>query len=252
VNVEALYLQHRALIDRTVDQVCRRHHVKPADLDDFRSVTHLHVIDKDYAVLRAYQGRAEIGAFLQAVVRRLFQDWRNANWGRWRPSAAARRAGPVAVQLEMLAGRDRRPLGEAIEMLRANHGVTMTTAELEDLAARLPLRAPRTFTSEEVLAAIPDGAARPDAALAHEEIAEIARVSAALDAALAALPPDDRLLLRMRFEGDAPVSRISRVLGVPQHPLYRRLDRLLRDIRASLERDGVTESAANDVIGRFA
>lgn len=251
MTVEALYLQHRALIDRTVDQVCRRHHVKPADLDDFRSVTHLHIIDKDYAVLRAYQGRAEIAAFLQAVVRRLFQDWRNATWGRWRPSAAARREGPVAVQLEMLAGRDRRPIGEAIEMLRTNHGVAETTAELEALAARLPLRPVRSFTSDDALAVMPDAAerARPDAAFADEDIA---RVSAALDAALAALPPDDRLLLRMRFEGDAPVSRISRVLGVPQHPLYRRLDRLLREMRASLERDGVTESAANDVIGRFA
>jgi len=254
-DASELYLRHRDEIDRAVTAVCRRNHVSHADADDFRSVTHLHVIDHDYAVLRAYQGRAEIGAFLHAVVRRLFQDWRNATWGRWRPSIAARREGAVAMLLETVLVRDKRPMQEAIEVLRTNHGVTTSPADLELMAARFPVRAPRALTSlTDVTEPADESATEFSSASAsldrREAESSAERVGAELDRILNALPPQDQLILRMRFESGAPISTISRVLGLPQPPLYRRVDRLLAAVRASLEAAGVDADAARDVIHR--
>lgn len=253
LDASDLYLSHRPLIDRTIESICRRNHASYADAEEFRSATHLHLIERDYAVLRAYEGRAEIAAFLHAVIRRLFQDWRNANWGRWRPSESVRREGPVAVQLETLLVRDKRPLHEAIEVLRTNHGVAQSAAELEALASTFPPRVMRSFVLPDELDTTPDqSASEYSSASARVDAAETAsaaeRVSAALGAVLAQLPPQDQLILRMRFENSAPISTISRVLGLEQQPLYRRMDRLLNTVRARLEEAGVTAGEARDVL----
>jgi RNA polymerase sigma factor for flagellar operon FliA len=255
VDASELYLSHRPLIDRTIASICARNRASAADTDDFRSETHLHLIDKDYAVLRAYQGRAEIAAFLHAVIRRLFQDWRNANWGRWRPSASVRRDGPVAMQLETLLVRDKRPLHEAIEVLRTNHGVTESSADLEAMAAGFPPRAMRTFTTADDLANVADDSAAEyssaSARVDQQEAASTAvKVTRALNAVLEELPPQDQLILRMRFENGAPIATISRVLGLEQQPLYRRVDRLLAATRARLEQAGVGREEARDALHR--
>lgn len=255
VNVSELYLSHRSQIDRTIAAVCRRNRVSHADAQEFASVAHLHLIDNDYAVLRAYQGRAEVGAFLHAVIRRVFQDWRKANWGRWRPSAAVVRMGPVAVQLETLLVRDRRPLHEAIEVLRTNHGVTESPAALTMMAATFPSRTMRAFESIDLVPEPADESSTEYASASAsveraEASAAASRVAAALDAALAQLPTQDRLILKMRFESGATVATISRVLAVDQASLYRRVERLLSTMRAALERTGVGQSEARDVLAQ--
>lgn len=250
-----LYVSHRALIDRTIASVSRRNHVSYADTDDFRSIAHMHLIEDDYAVLRAYQGRADIAAFLYAVIRRVFQDWRNANWGRWRPSASVKRDGPVAVQLETLLVRDKRPLHEAIEVLRTNCGVTLSSAELEAMAATFPPRAMRTHVPDDALSATANESPTEYASASAivdraETAATAARISAALESALSQLLPQDRLILQMRFANGAPISTISRVLGLDQQPLYRRVERLRSALRAQLETAGVGADDARGVLDR--
>lgn len=255
LNASELYLSHRALIERTAAAICRRNHVSAADAEDFVSATHLHLIDQDYAVLRAYQGRAEIGAFLHAVIRRLFQDWRNAQWGRWRPSAAVCRLGPVAMQLETLLVRDQRPLQEAIEVLHTNHGVAETSAQLMALAATFPPRAMRRFAAIDDVPEPADESGDEYATAAatverRESQVAAAHVSRSLDEVLRGLGAQDQLILKMRFENGAAISTISRVLGLEQQPLYRRVDRLLAAVRASLERAGVDAAVAREVVDR--
>lgn len=255
VDARELYLANRELIDRTATSIARRNHVSHADAEDFRSLTHVHLIDDDYAVLRAYEGRAEVGAFLHAVIRRLFQDWRNANWGRWRPSAEARRQGPIAMQLETLLVRDRRPLHEAVEVLRTNHGVVLTVAELDVMAAAFPPRTMRSFTTADVLDDAADQSASEFSSASslvddEDAAAGARRVSAALSLAMSELPPQDQLILRMRFENGAAISVISRVLGLEQQPLYRRVERLLTSVRSRLEEAGVGADEARDVMHR--
>jgi RNA polymerase sigma factor (sigma-70 family) len=249
VDVEDLYLANRALIDRTISSISRRGHASEADAADFASATHLHLIDNGYAVLRAFRGRSELGAYLQAVIRRFFQDWRNANWGRWRPSAAVRRMGPIAMQLETLLVRDALSLEQAIEVMRTNHGVTLTAGELRTMASAFPPREMRTFVSDTILEEASAPGAGAESLIEDREAAAAARrISDVLDELMSSLTPDDQLILKLRFEDGVKVPAISRALGVEITSVYRRLERLLATLRSSLERAGISAGDARELI----
>jgi hypothetical protein len=81
----------------------------------------------------------------------LMRDYRIQIWGKWRPSAVARRRGRDAVLLERLWVRDSLSLDEAIERMRTEHRVTLSPAELEKIAAELPRRTERRRVGDEEL-----------------------------------------------------------------------------------------------------
>lgn len=86
-------------------------------------------------------------------------------------------------------------------------------------------------------ALLPDGApADPESQLETEEVRR------ALAAAVGELGPRDRLLLKLRFEDDAPVREIARLLeyATPFH-VYRRLNAVCAGLRHALRRRGVEE-----------
>ncbi|HUQ81407.1 MAG TPA: sigma-70 family RNA polymerase sigma factor [Gemmatimonadaceae bacterium] len=68
-------------------------------------------------------------------------------------------------------------------------------------------------------------------------------LSAALGSAVARLDVADRLLLRLRFEDDLSVPRLARIVGAPSPGhVYRRLERVLASLRATLQDVGVEDS----------
>jgi RNA polymerase sigma factor (sigma-70 family) len=77
----------------------------------------------------------------------------------------------------------------------------------------------------------------PDQQLREGELAQ------ALQQVLATLPPDDRLLLRLRFEDGLSVPRIATVMGFPSaFHAYRRLTQLFGELRPLLRARGVEDS----------
>ena len=243
------YLAHRDVIERALAFVCRRHGMTAVDAEDFSSTCRLHLMDDDYAVIRAYQGRSSLQTYLVSVITHFFQDWRNARWGKWRPSAEAKRLGAVAVQLERMLVRDGLTLDEAHETLRTNLGIDESRQALEDLAGRFPHRTGRTFVSDDAVSDRPAIDSRADAPLKQTEAAEAARRFTGLLAdALGRLAVQDRLLLRMRFEDGCTVADISRALSLDQKPLYRRMERLLGELRTALEAAGLTNAVATDLL----
>ena len=78
----------------------------------------LRFIENDYAAIRKFRGESSLGTYLTVVVAMLVRDYRVQRWGRWRPSAAARRLGDVAVRLETLVRRNGQAVHEAAETLR--------------------------------------------------------------------------------------------------------------------------------------
>jgi RNA polymerase sigma factor (sigma-70 family) len=249
VGFEQLYLTHAALIDHAIAVVCRRQRLPAVDAEDFGGAVRLHLIEDDYAILRRFQGRSSLRTYLLVVVTHLYQDWRNARWGKWRPSAEARRQGPIGVHLERLVVRDRLPFEQAHEMLRTNFQAPESRASLEAMAARFPRRWGRHFVSDEAIQDHPAVDTRTDAPLDEREAADAARSAvAALAASVAALPAQDRLILRMRFHDDFSVADIARALHLDQKLLYRRVEKLLGDLRAALEGMGMTKSAAAEIL----
>ena len=156
--------------------------------------------------LRTYvpDERSRFTTWLVAVVRRLCVDWHRERFGRAR----------VDESTEAREARERR---RRLGTLAADMGLQEFT-EAVDAETQEPDDNP-----EEQLRALE---------LRH-----------ALDAALATLPPSDQVLLRLRFEDGYSAQQIARTLhySTPFH-VYRRLNALLAQLRATLRARGIESS----------
>lgn len=243
------YSANRELIEQAIRFACRRHQLYSADAQDFGSTARLHLIENDYAVLRAFRGESKLQTYLSTVLTRCFLDWRNARWGKWRPSAEARRLGAEAIRLETLVVRDGLSFDEACETLRTNLSVALSREELEAMAARLPIRSSRTFVSDEHLERRPAIDGHADRLVREREAAAAAeRASDVLRDIVGRFPAQDRLILRMRFFDNFGIADIARALSLEAKPLYRRIEKLLTELRTSLENAGVTAQVAAELL----
>lgn len=242
---EAMLVSHLDTIERIIAFTCRQHHVSTADADDFASHVKLKFVENDYAILRKFRADSSIRTYLTVVIQRLFLDFRISAWGKWRPSADAKRHGPTAILLEQLIVRDGYAAGEAFELLRTNHQVSETVDQLDALLARLPIRTKRRFESDDSLATVAADASADASLDESERRATADRVGAVLRSVMAELPEQDRLILVLRFEDGRAVAEIAKLLRLDQKPLYRRVDGLLRQLGAALEAAGVDAAAVN-------
>ena len=241
MSSESEFLEALPVIDDVVGHVCRRHRLSAADADDFRSEVRLHFIERNYEVLRQFEGRCAQSTYITVVVQRLFFDYRNREWSRFRPSMAARRLGPDAILIEKLVARDGWPVDQALEMARVNHGVEIgdeLRAFCDTLSARAPTR--RVVSEDDAMDIASHGPAADDRVLSAERDFLAKRVQAALDRARQSLPPIERLILKMKFEDRAAISDIARALHLEQRPLYRTLERLLKTVGDSMTAEGIT------------
>ncbi|MGE3344747.1 MAG: sigma-70 family RNA polymerase sigma factor [Vicinamibacterales bacterium] len=247
-----IYVAHHDLIERSIASVCRRQCLRDADAEDFAGIVRLHLIDNDYAVLRRFEGRSSLSSYLAVVITRQFQDWRNARWGKWRSSAEARRLGDVAVRLETLTVRDGLSMDEAHEVLRTHHDARETRAELEALFARFPVRHKRRLVDDDAMETMAATIGAADAHVVATEARDAAsRAAAALTAAITGLPPQDRLILKMRFESGYAVADIAKALHLEAKPLYRRIERMLLTLRGTLEHAGLTRESVATVLNDY-
>jgi RNA polymerase sigma factor (sigma-70 family) len=240
---ETLFLANLKLIDEVTGKVCRRHRLAAAEADDFRSDVRLHFIERNYEVLRQFEGRSSLATYITVVVQRLFLDRRNRLWGKWRPTAEARRLGPTAILFERLVTRDGWTTEQALETLRVNHGVVVDES-LRSLCDKLEKRVPsRQLVPEDQAEDMADAAPTPEANVLRAEQGFLAkRVQTALDRARQTLSAEERLILKMRFEDGASVAVIARALHLDQKRLYRTLQRLLDSVRAALTHEGISRS----------
>lgn len=249
MSPEELFRENLPLIERVIAGICRRSGLRDADAEDFGSTVKLELIENDYAILRGYEGRAPLGAFLAVVVQRMLsREWVRLR-GRWHPSAEAERSGEAAVLIEKLTVHDGRSVDEAVE-IACNVDPSLDRARARAIAGRLPPRAPRLrlvpFPEDEVQFVAPEAAD----ARAHENDALrlSERAAAIVRETLASLPIVDRMLIRLCFGAQMSVADASRILAVPQRPLYRRLEALMRQLRGALEGAGIGSTIVESLI----
>lgn len=227
----------------------RRHHLSHADQEDFAGYVHVALLKDDCAALRKFQNRSSWWTFLAAVIEKLALDFLIAKWGKWRPSAAAEKLGPVAVILERLVHRDAHPIEEAIELVRSRHAVHMSHGELHALWRQLPARLPAMLLGEEAAEAVsaPDNSEERVAEAALTD--EVERLERVLGDAFASLPAPDRLLIALRYDHALPMADIAKVMKMSVATLHRRLDRSLKELRAALSRGGFDPRQISALIG---
>jgi RNA polymerase sigma factor for flagellar operon FliA len=239
---EKTFLDNLPVIERIVAVIARRHSLTKQDADDFGSWAKSRIIENDYAVLRKFAGRSTLSTYLTVVLTNSFRDYRNGLWGRWRPSAEATRLGPTGIRLEELLYRDDCSLREAIAILQSA-GCDANESELRRMASRIPPRSTHTEISIEK-ADDSSLAEAPQTTLSEETLA----VTAALREAVEQLPPDDRVIARMRFWDDLSVADIARALRIEQKPLYRKLESIQSRLRLWLEARGINRERAAEVL----
>ncbi len=250
-DVADLFQRELPLIEGVIRFVVRRHRLPPSQADEFVSHARLRLIEHDYQILRRFGGRSSLRTYLATVVERLLLDYRIHEWGKWRPSAEARRAGPIGVRLDQLLNRDGLAFEQAAEVLLVSERMPATRAELEAIAARLPRRPRRAFVSDEVLREVGVPPSADASVEAREASAVAARTRAALLVAMAQLPPQEQLIVRLHFGDGLTVAQVARTLRMEQKPLYRQLDRILERLRALLEAEGVHGATVREYIGRL-
>jgi RNA polymerase sigma factor (sigma-70 family) len=248
--LEALFLDNLGWVERASASIGRRYGLDRDETEDFASWIKLKLIEDDYAVYRKFRGDSSITTYLTVVVAMLFRDYRAHRWGRWRPSAAARRRGPLAIRLETLVNRDGYRLEQAGEILRTTGETTLSDRELAALMSDLPVRGPArpVEVGPEPVLVVPAPTGADERVALAERQAERQTVDGELTRAIEALPPEDRLILRMRFWEDLSVADIARGLDRPQKPLYRRLDRLLVQLRRHLEAAGMSRERTREIL----
>ena len=114
---EDRYLQNLGTIERIAACVARRYHLDASEAEEFVQEVRVRLLDNDYAVMRKFEGRSSLSTYLTTVIGRLFMQWRVEQWGKWRPSAEAKRLGPTAITLERLLSRDGLTWSEAVSVL---------------------------------------------------------------------------------------------------------------------------------------
>lgn len=239
------FADHADLIQAVLAYVARGHRLTPDAADEFSSWAYLKLLDDDRAILRKFKGQSSLRTYLVTVIQRLYLDWRVHEWGKWRPSAEARRLGPVAVELERLVLRDDVEFGQAVSVLRGN-GVAHSEEECEQVWTRLPKVPPRRRASETVLHSLAAAAADP---LPDDRRARADHASAVLKATLERLAPQEQLMIRLHFLDGIPLSRVATLVGEDSKRVYTRMERLLAQMRVSLFAGGVTAGEIRDLLG---
>lgn len=220
-----------SLLDTVIRAVARARRLAAGDFQDFAQTVHLKLLERRYDAFSRFRGDSSLRTYLTVVVTRILLDWRNARYGKWRPSAAAVRLGPAGIGLERLISRDGHTAGEAVEIMRQATGLGRD--QLRDLVERLPQR----ITRRDVLPDLePLALSEPfrDPIDARERLERAHQVRRALRRAYLTLPPDDQRLLALRYEHSKTVRQIGEDLEIEPKALYRRFERLASKLRRAL------------------
>ena len=252
MDVEELFLRHLGTIERIVAYIGRSNHLDCLETEEFGAQVKLELIEGNYAIIRKFEGRSCFATYLTTVIQRMFYQHRVRLWGKWRPSAEARRLGDKAISLERLMFRDGMTFREAVGIMTTGCGATCTAGELESIHARLPVRQPRpVLVSGDLL---PENAANEEdtesRALEAERARLVRAIAIVLDRCMADADAEDQIILRMRFWSARRVPDIARALQLDQRKVYKRIERLLVRMRSALAAGGVRRAEVDEILAR--
>lgn len=245
----ALLEEHVVLVRRRLFQISRDSGLPRHEAEEFRSWALFKLVENDYRILSSWEGRSSFVTYLNVALANLLRDYRIHVWGKWRPTAAARREGDEAILLEQLWHRDRLSLEEAIERLVSQHKVALSRAEIERLASRLPQKTERRWVGEEELEKVAVDGRVEERVEDAERACLAARLRAELVPRLRSLPAEERLLLKLCFRDGFSIAAVAPILGRPQKELYTMRDRCLKRLRQALESLGLCPEQVLGLIG---
>jgi RNA polymerase sigma factor (sigma-70 family) len=255
MGARALLEENLELVRSIVRFTGRRRLLDEQELEDLESYVNLKLVEGDYRILRQFEHRSSLKTYLTVVIQRLFLDYLHSKWGKWRPSAAAKRRGSVAIRLEELMNRDGMSFDEAVETLTTSQATELGRDELFRIVSELPVRQPRrmrTLDDASLHESALPGPAAPE--VTSSEVESLARsAEETLRRALGELRAEDRLVLKLRFNDGLSVPQISSALDLESKPLYRRINKCLDALKQSFEAGGLDFAQLRELVewGQF-
>jgi hypothetical protein len=146
--------------------------------------------------------------------------------------------------------RDGLPVPEASGFVRQQFP-KLDAREIAALADSIVIRQPRRTLTVERTEEMPEPVSHTsadDPLLAREREAAARRTSEIVNRELARLPPEDRLIMKLKYIDAVQVSTIARMLHADQKQLYRRIDRLAATLRQALLAAGVAMTDIADML----
>jgi RNA polymerase sigma factor (sigma-70 family) len=252
MDVEEVFLRHLGTIEGIVAYIGRTNHLDCLETEEFCAQVKLELIEGNYSIIRKFEGRSSFATYLTTVIQRMFYQHRVRLWGKWRPSAEARRIGDKAMALERLISRDGLSLHEAVETLTTGCSAQCTVSELEAIHARLPTRQPRpVLVSSDVIPETEAVDSDTESRASEQDRARTARaVATVLDRCIADADPEDQIILRMRFWNARRVPDIARALQIDQRKVYKRIERQLLKMRVALHAAGLSREDVDEILAR--
>jgi RNA polymerase sigma factor (sigma-70 family) len=240
MNFEELFHQSLEVLPLILRGLGREKRLSPEELEDLRSDIQVKLLEDDYRVLRRWDRRSSFKVYLGTVVYNTWHDRVRGEKGTVRVSAAAKKLGPPAPELEMLLGRQGLKLDEAYQVIKPRFP-GLSRGEAEEIAAQINPRCGRRFESEDMVARLPGLEPTGDGRLEQrEKLAKKREALALMHQRLSELPEQDRLLLVHVHAEGVKFSHIARSLGViDQRFLYRRNEKLITKLRTELEEAGI-------------
>ena len=243
---EELFLAELPLIERVIAWVCARRGLRGADAEDFGSVVKVRLIQNDYEVFAKFQGRSSLKTYLATVINHIYLDFQVERFGKFRPSAEARRLGRTAVRLEQLLYRDGFSFDEACGVLLNDPKLGETRDSLHAIRLRLPRRSGPGRREEQGVPETYEGGAL---ALERAERQALAKKAfKVIRCVLSKLPARERIFLRLVFESGFTVAEATRSLGLDGKKYYRKREAVLELLRTELEREGIGAKEAVELV----
>lgn len=237
-------------IDKAAASVARSFGYSPQDSEDFRQSAHVYLLEQPH-ILQCFRGGEEgcsLRSYLFTVLRRHALDTYRHLVGKWHSTAEVKRLGREAEALEALRYRDRLDLELAItRLLEKFPGFTREQALALD--EKIKPRGLREWVGPAPLETIAADS-RADENVTRHELEEIEqRVRAALQEALAALDPIDRVMIKAIFGKGQSIRDFAHFQGTRPRRMYSHFDRLRASLRKKLESLGIEAAEAMRLIG---
>lgn len=215
--------------------------IRPEDRADFRHDAWIYMQEHKAALSRWLELSRLHHAYLRKALQRFAIAWLRKHTRRWRPSAAAKRRGAVAIEIERLVARDGWPLAQAIDCLHVKLGGTVSRRALDFAIDDLRLNPPLRVVTGVNLDGLPSSSMPPEAEFLGEEAAvKRFRIAARLQAAYQALDLLDQRILALKFARGMTMAEIGRRLDASTDGVQKRYQRLKCKLRVRLAADGIT------------
>jgi RNA polymerase sigma factor (sigma-70 family) len=153
------------------------------------------IMEKNYAVINAFQGRSTFKTYLVSITNRLAIDFYRHRYGRTSTKSNPEQPSPKKNRLKTVSAID-------LENLSDEGHLDETVIQREDQEAKK-------------------------------------RLVGIVKAQLSELSPEDRLLLKMKYEDNFKISEIAEILKLDQKKTYRKINKILSDLKEEFLKKGL-------------